>query len=172
MTQVDMSKQSITPRSQYHLPPPNDNGFTYNYEDHGGIHNIFVDQDTVKQQKTNAYEMVDLEADAAKERTKAEYESSKIAIEMRANHELEIAQVNLDQSRQQALFALDQQHGQRRLEIEQRAQEQRLSIETASRQLLLQAQEQRLNKELSQKLATISRNGSNGFIFNSPNHSN
>jgi hypothetical protein len=160
-----MSNLSSSPRSQYSSSPFKDNGLFYQDEDHSGIHNLFVGVDTVKQQRINAYEMVDLEAEAAKERTKAEYESNKIAIEMRANHELEIAQVNLEQSRQQALFALDQQHAQRRLEIEQRAQEQRLSIETAARQLLLQAQEQRLNKELHQKLASIPRSGSTVFNF-------
>jgi len=163
-----MSKQSSSPRSQYNLPPQysNANGFTYQEDDFSRAPNIFIDLDTVKQQKRNAFEMVDLEADASKERAKAEFESNRVAIEMRANHESEIAQVNLEQSKQQALFSLDQQHAQRRLEIEQRAQEQRLSIETAARQLMLQAQEQRMNKELNEKLVNISRSGSMGFIFN------
>ena len=169
-----MSKNSSSPVSQFHLPPNyvNTKGFTYLDDQQAPSHSMFIDLETVKQQKANAFEMVDLEADAARERAKAEFESNRVAIEMRANHELEIAQVNLEQSRQQSLFSLDQQHAQRRLEIEQRAQEQRLSIETAARQLLLQAQEQRMNKELNEKLVNISRSGSTGFIFDTSRRSN
>ena len=169
-----MNKESSSPRSQFSLPPQQSNANAFSYQDdlHPSPRNMFIDLETVKQQKANAFEMVELEAEAAKERANAEFESNRVAIEMRANHELEIVQVNLEQSRQQSLFSLDQQHAQRKLEIEQRAQEQKLSIETAARQLLLQAQEQRMNKELSEKLGNISRSGSMGLFFSTSQAAN
>ena len=164
-----MSKYSPSPQSRLHLPPNSVSNsrtsFTHrNDEDVSPeIPKIYIDLETVQQQKANALEMVEIETKAHKERCKAEYESSQLAIEMKASHELEIAQVQVEQSQQQAIFALDQQHAQRRLEIEQRAQEQKLSIETATRQLLLQAQEQRLHRELNDKLASINR-GASGIL--------
>jgi hypothetical protein len=165
-----MSKSVGTPSSRFDLPTSSVAG---NQDDlQNDMFNTFIDIDTVRLQRQNAYEMVDVESQSSKDRLKTEFESNKLAIELRANHDLEIAQVNVEQSRQHALFVLDQQHAQRRLEIEQRAQEQKLSIETAARHLLLQAQEQRLNKDLNERLLVISRAGSmRNSVSNRPQQS-
>ena len=116
---------------------------------------VYVDPETIKQQKESSIAMIDSQSKIAKDRAKAEYDSQVQAVNMRAEIENQNAVAAIEQAKFQALFALDQQHQQRKLEIEQRAQEQKLQIEATSSQLIMQAQQQRLQKEMDEKLAKL-----------------
>jgi hypothetical protein len=116
---------------------------------------VYVDPETIKQQKESSVAMIDSQAKIARDRAKAEFDSQVQAVNMRAEIEHQNAISAIEQAKFQALFALDQQHQQRKLEIEQRAQEQKLQIEATSSQLVMQAQQQRLQKEMDEKLAKL-----------------
>lgn len=116
---------------------------------------VYVDPETIKQQKESSIAMIDSQSKIGKDRAKAEYDSQVQAVNMRAEIENQNAVAAIEQAKFQALFALDQQHQQRKLEIEQRAQEQKLQIEATSSQLIMQAQQQRLQKEMDEKLAKL-----------------
>ena len=119
---------------------------------------VYVDPETIMQQKESSISMIDSQAKIAKDRAKAEYDSQVQAVNMRAEIENNNAVSAIEQAKYQALFALDQQHQQRKLEIEQRSQEQRLQIEATSSQLIMQAQQQRLQREMEEKLAKLQAN--------------
>ena len=119
---------------------------------------VYVDPETIQQQKESSIAMIDSQAKIAKDRTKAEYDSQVQSVSMRAEIETQNAVSAIEQAKYQALFALDQQHQQRKLEIEQRSQEQRLQIEATSSQLIMQAQQQKLQKEMEEKLAKLQAN--------------
>lgn len=116
---------------------------------------MYVDPETIQQQKESSIAMIDSQGKIAKDRAKAEYDSQIQAVSMRAEIENSNAISAIEQAKYQALFALDQQHQQRKLEIEQRAQEQKLQIEATSSQLIMQAQQQRLQREMEEKLAKL-----------------
>jgi hypothetical protein len=116
---------------------------------------VYVDPETIKQQKEGSISMIDSQTKIAKDRAKAEYDSQVQAVNMRAEIENQNALSAIEQAKYQALFALDQQHQQRRLEIEQRSQEQKLQIEATASQLIMQAQQQRMQKEMEEKLAKL-----------------
>jgi hypothetical protein len=128
---------------------------------------VYVDPETIKQQKESSITMIDSQAKIARDRAKAEYESQIQAVNMRAEIEHQNAISAIEQAKFQALFALDQQHQQRKLEIEQRAQEQKLQIEATSSQLVMQAQQQRLQKEMDEKLAKLQSNMPSGMMGSS-----
>lgn len=124
----------------------------------GSMPQVYVDPETIMQQKESSISMIDSQAKIAKDRAKAEYDSQVQAVNMRAEIENNNAVSAIEQAKYQALFALDQQHQQRKLEIEQRSQEQRLQIEATSSQLIMQAQQQRLQREMEEKLAKLQAN--------------
>ena len=124
----------------------------------GSMPQVYVDPETIMQQKESSISMIDSQAKIAKDRAKAEYDSQVQAVTMRAEIENNNACSAIEQAKYQALFALDQQHQQRKLEIEQRSQEQRLQIEATSSQLIMQAQQQRLQREMEEKLAKLQSN--------------
>jgi hypothetical protein len=125
---------------------------------------VYVDPETIKQQKESSISMIDSQAKIARDRAKAEFDSQVQAVNMRAEIEHQNAVSAIEQAKFQALFALDQQHQQRKLEIEQRAQEQKLQIEATSSQLVMQAQQQRLQKEMDEKLAKLQSNIPSGMF--------
>lgn len=127
---------------------------------------IYIDPEIVRSQKTQSLSMLDNQLTIAKDRAKAEYEAQKQAISMKSEHDLSMANASIEQSKVQALFALDQQFQQRRMEIEQRAQEQKLQIEATSSQLLMTAEQQRLEKDMQEKMAKVYGNLSQASIAN------
>jgi len=114
-----------------------------------------LDPEFIRHQKTNSLQMLDSELKMVKERTKAEFESQKQVILMRAEHDLAITGAAIEQSKQQQLFSLDQQHQQRKMEIQQKAQEQRMQIETTANQLIMTARQQQMEKEMSERMAKL-----------------
>jgi hypothetical protein len=125
---------------------------------------VYVDPETIKQQKESSVGMIESQAKIARDRAKAEFDSQIQAVNMRAEIEHQNAISAIEQAKFQALFALDQQHQQRKLEIEQRAQEQKLQIEATSSQLIMQAQQQRLQKEMDEKLAKLQSSAPSGMF--------
>ena len=116
---------------------------------------VYIDPELVKTQKNQSITMIDNQLTIARERAKAEYEAQKQAIAMKADHDMSMATASIEQSKVQSLFALDQQFQQRRMEIEQRAQEQKLQIESTSSQLMMTAEQQRLEKDMQEKMAKV-----------------
>jgi hypothetical protein len=131
------------------------NGETSSNNGQSSMPQVYVDPETIMQQKESSISMIDSQAKIAKDRAKAEYDSQVQAVNMRAEIENNNAVSAIEQAKYQALFALDQQHQQRKLEIEQRSQEQRLQIEATASQLIMQAQQQRLQREMEEKLAKL-----------------
>lgn len=130
------------------------------------IPQVYVDPETIKQQKESSIAMIDSQTKIAKDRAKAEYDSQVQAVNMRADIENQNAVSAIEQAKYQALFALDQQHQQRRMEIEQRSQEQKLQIEATASQLVMQAQQQRLQREMEEKLAKLHSSMPSQAMFN------
>ena len=131
-----------------------------------GMPQVYVDPETIKQQKESSIAMIDSQTKIARDRAKAEYDSQVQAVNMRAEIENQNAVSAIEQAKYQALFALDQQHQQRKLEIEQRSQEQKLQIEATSSQLIMQAQQQRLQREMEEKLAKLQSSMPSQGMFN------
>jgi hypothetical protein len=117
--------------------------------------NVYIDPEILRSQKQQSLTMLDNQMSIAKDRARAEFEAQKQATIMKAEHELSMATASMEQSKVQSLFALDQQFQQRRMEIEQRAQEQRLQIEATASSLLMTAEQQRLEKEMQEKMAKV-----------------
>ena len=127
---------------------------------------IYIDPEIVRSQKSQSLTMLDNQMGIAKDRAKAEFDAQKQAIAMKSDHDLSMANASIEQSKVQALFALDQQFQQRRMEIEQRAQEQKLQIEATASQLLMTAEQQRLEKEMTEKMAKVYGSLSQASIAN------
>ena len=119
------------------------------------IQSVYVDPDTINHQKKSSLSLVEDQVRMAKQRAATEYEMQKHAIVMKAEHDLKLTQCAMEQSEAQSLFAIDQEYQQRKLEIEQKAQEQRMQIETTASQLILTAQQQRMQRDMEKKLAEL-----------------
>ena len=117
--------------------------------------NVYIDPEILRSQKQQSLTMLDNQMSIAKDRARAEFEAQKQATVMKAEHDLSMATASMEQSKVQSLFALDQQFQQRRMEIEQRAQEQRLQIEATASSLLMTAEQQRLEKDMQEKMARV-----------------
>ena len=117
--------------------------------------NVYIDPEILRSQKQQSLTMLDNQMSIAKDRARAEFEAQKQATIMKAEHDLSMTTASMEQSKVQSLFALDQQFQQRRMEIEQRAQEQRLQIEATASSLLMTAEQQRLEKEMQEKMAKV-----------------
>ena len=126
---------------------------------------LYVDPDTITNQRVSAISSVESQAAMAKSQALADFEAQKAAIDMRYEHELSIAEAAIEQSRQRALFALEQQHQQRKLEIEQRSQEQRLQIDAAASEMIMQAHQQKLQKEMTDRFVKLNMNPSGASSY-------
>jgi hypothetical protein len=114
-----------------------------------------LDPEIIKSQKDQSVLILENQAQLAKDRARAEYEAQKQSITMKADHDVSLAVASIEQSKVQHLFALDQQFQQRRMEIDQRAQEQKIQIESAASQLLMSAEQQKLENAMNEKLAKL-----------------
>lgn len=155
-----MSSTPTAGKNIYTSSLPNQS--SYNFQQQADTFNaqssmpqVYVDPETIQQQKESSISMIDSQGKIAKDRARAEFESQVQAVNMRAEIENSNALSAIEQAKYQALFALDQQHQQRKLEIEQRAQEQKLQIEATSSQLVMQAQQQRLQRDMEDKLSKL-----------------
>ena len=133
------------------------------------IQQVYVDPDTISHQKKSSLALVEDQVRMAKQRAATEYEMQKHAILMKAEHDLKLTQCAMEQSEAQSLFAIDQEYQQRKLEIEQKAQEQRMQIETTASQLILTAQQQRMQRDMEKKLAELQSQLPHGNNFPSWN---
>ncbi len=149
--QVSSSQQGLPTFPSLNIPNQYGNQGQFNPD----AQQMYIDPEIVKAQKNQALSMLDNHVAIAKDRVKAEYDAQKQAVNMKADHDLNMTQANIDQSKIQSLFALDQQFQQRRMEIEQRAQEQKLQIEATSSQLVMTAEQQRLEREMQEKMAKV-----------------
>lgn len=141
------------------LPPINNQSSSFNSVLQGGIQlgnngkltQLYVDAAMIRTQCDAAKQAVESQAAFSKDNARVEHESEKLSAMMRFDHEFTKAATTIEQSRQQALFALERQHHQRRIEIEQKAQQQRLQIEATANEMILQTQQQRLQKEYNDR---------------------
>lgn len=145
-----VQKASLPATSAFNFQQQGESGSGQN-----SLPQVYVDPETIQQQKESSISMIDSQGKIAKDRAKAEFDSQVQAVNMRAEIENSNAISAIEQAKYQALFALDQQHQQRKLEIEQRAQEQKLQIEATSSQLIMQAQQQRLQRDMEEKLSKL-----------------
>ncbi len=120
-----------------------------------GFPQVYLDPETIQQQKESSINMIESQSVAANDRLKSEYESQVEAVHIRAAIEEQNATSAIEQAKQHALFMLKQQHDERKLQIQQRSQEQSLQIEATSSQLIMQAQQQKLQKEMDKKMAEL-----------------
>jgi membrane protein involved in colicin uptake len=116
---------------------------------------VYLDPETIQQQKESSIAMIESQAVSAKERLKSEFDSQVEAVHIRAAIEEQNATSAIEQAKQHALFMLKQQHDERKLQIQQRSQEQSLQIEATSSQLIMQAQQQKLQREMDKKMAEL-----------------
>ena len=135
------------------------------------VQTMYVDPDTIQHQKKSSLTLVEDQVRMAKQRAATEYEMQKHAILMKAEHDLKLTQCAMEQSEAQSLFAIDQEYQQRKLEIEQKAQEQRMQIETTASQLILTAQQQRMQRDMERKLAELQSQLPQGNSFHGWNFS-
>lgn len=137
----------------------------------GALAQVYIDSETISSQRESAISSVESQAEIAKTQAKAEYEAQKAALQMRFEREIAIAEAAIEQSKQRAIFVLEQQHQQRKLEIEQKSQEQRLQIEAAANEMIMQSQQQRLDKEMSERFAKLNMNPAGGSTLFSSSRS-
>ena len=130
--------------------------FSFNQPNSENVDNFsngqYVDPATLKHQKTASLTVLDDQVALAKSRAQSEYEMQRQAIILKADHELKILECTAQQSQAQQLFAVDQEFQSRRMEIETKAQEQRMQIEQMSSQLLLTAQQQRVDRDIEERM--------------------
>ena len=117
----------------------------------GKLTQLYVDPAMIQAQCESAKRALETQVAFAKENARVEYESEKLSVMMRFDHEFTKAAATIEQSRQEALFALERQHHQRRIEIEQKAQQQRLQIEATANEMIMQTQQQKLQREYNDR---------------------
>jgi hypothetical protein len=113
------------------------------------------DAEAIEAQKKISIALIDDHVRMAKKRASTEYQMQRHAIEMKAAHDLKITECAMEQSEAQAFFGIDQEYQQRKLEIEQKSQEQSMQIETTASQLILTAQQQKMQHTLHKKMTEL-----------------
>jgi trehalose/maltose hydrolase-like predicted phosphorylase len=162
MSSKPQDSRALLSSNKFFLPPlafqPSEEGDIFEEEEEcpsAGFPQVYIDPESIKTQKEAALSMIESQSQLSKDHCRTEYEAQKATVLMRAQHEITIAEATIERSRTQAIFALDQQHQKRRLEIEQKSQEQKMQIESTASQLMLQAQQQKLQREMNDRLIQI-----------------
>ena len=157
------------PHNIDHEDRPNLDGASYRVsissDANGADTRVYLDADTIRKQAESAKGAVDTELELSKAQALAEYEAQKAGIQMRYERDVAMAEASIGQSMQHALFVVEKQHQERRMEIEQKSQEQRLQIEAAANQMIMQAQQQKLQKEMNDRFASLNMNAKNASSY-------
>ena len=118
---------------------------------YGAVLSVCMDSQTILQQRQESLQLVESDYAAQVAWYQKEYEAKKTGISMKADHDLEVVSSTIEQSKQHSLFSLDHQHQLRMFEIDQRALEQRLRIVSSANRLIMQAQQQKLERDMNDK---------------------